>query len=87
MSSSPVGRALSTVDGGFDMERDLEGADGAEGESSLQAALAASRRAEAKSAQVLITVNNSTIDPAPKTCLSRRTAGIMWRNNPFAAAL
>ncbi len=52
MSSSPVGRALSTVDGGFDREGDLGGADGAEGESSLQAAIAASRRAEAKSAQV-----------------------------------
>lgn len=53
MASSPVGRALSAVEGGFGREGDLGGRDGAEGESSLQAAvLAASRRAEAKSAQV-----------------------------------
>ena len=53
MSSSPVGRALSAVEGGFDMEGDLEGVGGEGRESSFQAALAASRRAEAKSAQVM----------------------------------
>lgn len=36
----------------FDMEADLEGANGRDGESGLEAALAASRRAETKSAQV-----------------------------------
>lgn len=43
---------MSTVENVFDMDGDLEGADGHEGESGLEAALAASRRAEAKSAQV-----------------------------------
>lgn len=44
---------MSTAKHVVDMEGETEGADGHEEESGLEAALAASRRAEAKSAQVL----------------------------------
>lgn len=51
---------MSTVESVFDLEGDLEGGDGLEeGGSSLQAGLAASRRAEAKSAQVRDVVLNA----------------------------
>lgn len=43
---------MSTAENAFDMDVDLEGADGHDGGSGLQAAIAASRRAETKSAQV-----------------------------------
>lgn len=54
MASSPPGHALPTTGAVFEIEEDVEGAEGqAGGGSSLQAVLAASRqRAEAKSAQV-----------------------------------
>lgn len=50
---SAIGRAMSTASSVYDIEEDRDGGDGfEEGGTTLQASLAASHRAEAKSVQV-----------------------------------
>lgn len=52
---------MSTAENVFDMDVDLEGADGQEGESGLEAAIAASRRAETRSAQVMLDADTRSL--------------------------